>query len=47
MKEWGVKYHELRFGKCPADVFVDDRMLDIPEVYTLLTQLPFSVESKA
>ncbi len=25
LKENGVKYHELRFGKPPGDVYVDDR----------------------
>jgi hypothetical protein len=25
LERWGVTYHELRFGKPPADVFVDDR----------------------
>ena len=35
LKGWGVQYHELRFGKPHADVFVDDkavRITDIPEV---------------
>jgi CMP-N-acetylneuraminic acid synthetase len=27
MKEWGVRYHELRFGKPAADYYVDDRMI--------------------
>tara|TARA_B100000925_G_C21990050_1_gene466378 strand:- start:712 stop:1011 length:300 start_codon:yes stop_codon:yes gene_type:complete len=25
LKEWGVKYHELIFGKPEADIFVDDK----------------------
>ena len=24
-KEWGVKYHELRFGKPIYDLFIDDK----------------------
>lgn len=26
---WGVKYHELRFGKPGADYYIDDRLIDI------------------
>jgi len=25
LKEWGVKYHELIFGKPEADMFIDDK----------------------
>lgn len=25
LKEWGVKYHELHFGKPEADFFIDDK----------------------
>lgn len=32
MQQWGVKYHELRFGKPPADYFIDDKMLGIKEL---------------
>lgn len=27
-KEWGVKYHELRFGKPNYDLFIDDKNLN-------------------
>ena len=27
LKRWGVRYHELRFGKPAADYYVDDRMI--------------------
>ena len=27
LKEWGVKYHELRFGKPGAEIYVDDRTI--------------------
>ena len=26
--DWGLKHHELRFGKPHADVFIDDRAQD-------------------
>lgn len=26
--EWGVKYHELRFGKPIYDLFIDDKNID-------------------
>ncbi|GIO86584.1 hypothetical protein J25TS5_35160 [Paenibacillus faecis] len=29
MDKWGVKYHELIFGKPNADYYIDDKMLDI------------------
>ena len=29
IKIWGLKYHELRFDKPPADVFIDDRAKDL------------------
>lgn len=28
VKDWGLKHHELRFGKPHADVFIDDRAQD-------------------
>ena len=27
-KEWGVKYHELKFGKPAYDIFIDDKNLN-------------------
>lgn len=32
MKKWGVKYHELRFGKPAADYYIDDRFIDIEQL---------------
>lgn len=29
LKEWNVKYHELKFGKPHADVFIDDKSKDL------------------
>jgi len=28
LESWGVKYHELRFGKPVYDVFIDDKNLN-------------------
>lgn len=33
-QEWGIKYHELRFGKPAYDVLIDDRA--IKSVYEML-----------
>ncbi len=33
MKRWGLKYHELIFGKPNADYYVDDKMLDMKFLY--------------
>ena len=27
-QEWGVKYHELKFGKPAFDLFIDDKVLN-------------------
>lgn len=29
MKTWGVRYHELHFGKPTADVYVDDKAVNV------------------
>lgn len=29
LKEWGVKYHELKFGKPKYDLLIDDKAIDI------------------
>lgn len=36
MKEWNVPYHELHYGKPGADIFIDDRALNISELITKL-----------
>ena len=28
LKDWGVKYHELRFGKPSFDLLIDDKALN-------------------
>ncbi len=33
MKNWGVKYHELHFGKPNADYYIDDKSLDMQKLY--------------
>lgn len=35
MQRWGVKYHELKFGKPNADYYVDDKMLSLERLYDL------------
>lgn len=35
MKDWGVKYHELKFGKPNADYYIDDKMLSMERLYEL------------
>lgn len=31
MKEWGVRYHELYLGKPSADVYVDDKAVNVKD----------------
>ena len=33
MQRWGLKYHELIFGKPNADYYIDDKMLDMKFLY--------------
>jgi CMP-N,N'-diacetyllegionaminic acid synthase len=33
LSKWGLKYHELHFGKPNADYYVDDRMLPVDFLY--------------
>jgi CMP-N-acetylneuraminic acid synthetase len=35
LAEWGVQYHELRFGKPAGDFYIDDRMLTLEELRRL------------
>lgn len=35
MNEWGVCYHELRFGKPAASFYIDDKNMDINFLYSL------------
>ncbi len=36
LKEWGLSYHELHFGKPNADYYVDDKMIDMDYLKGLL-----------
>lgn len=38
MAEWGVKYHELRFGKPAASFYIDDRMMRTNELDLFLNR---------
>ncbi len=35
LKEWGVNYNELHFGKPNADFYIDDRMLDMNKLLNM------------
>lgn len=35
MRRWGVKHHELKFGKPAADYYVDDRMVSLGDLARL------------
>jgi len=37
LKSWGVKYHELHFGKPNADYYIDDRSLLIDDLFELFS----------
>lgn len=39
MKNWGVNYHELRFGKPAATFYVDDKNLSLDELDQLINNL--------
>ena len=41
MKEAGVKYHELKFGKPAADYYIDDRMADLSFIETQIKNNSF------
>lgn len=36
LNRWGLKYHELQFGKPNADFYIDDKMIDLKELLTIL-----------
>jgi hypothetical protein len=38
LADWGVKYHELRFGKPAGDFYIDDRMLTLDELRRIAAQ---------
>jgi CMP-N-acetylneuraminic acid synthetase len=44
LTEWGVKHHQLLFGKPTADYYVDDRALLIADVFELARQWGMSAK---
>jgi CMP-N-acetylneuraminic acid synthetase len=42
MADWGVRYHELHFGKPAADYYVDDKALNVPDLMALTRSLGLS-----
>jgi len=38
MTRWGVRYDELKFGKPPADYYVDDRLVSLTQALSLCGQ---------
>lgn len=36
LSEWGLKYHELHFGKPNADFYIDDKMIDMRELFKVI-----------
>lgn len=36
MQSWGVKYHELLFSKPDADVYIDDKFMELETLYALI-----------
>jgi len=35
MESWGLRYHELHFGKPAADYYIDDRLVTLPQALAL------------
>lgn len=33
LKDWGVKYHELSFKNHDADVFIDDKCINVNDIF--------------
>jgi len=38
LREWGVNYHELLFGKPAADYYIDDRMISINDLSEIIKE---------
>lgn len=36
MKDWGVQYHQLSFGKPAADFYIDDKAVTLPMLSSLV-----------
>ena len=37
LERWGLKYHQLLFGKPNADYYIDDKMLKIEKLYEIFS----------
>lgn len=37
LKDWGVKHHRLMFGKPDADFYIDDKMMSMDVLYSLMS----------
>lgn len=46
-ERWGLKYHELRFGKPAADYYVDDRILSVEMMRAMALGRDFPPSSRA
>jgi hypothetical protein len=46
-KRWGLKYHDLRFGKPAADHYIDDRLISVERLRSMAAGLPFPPSSRA
>jgi histidinol phosphatase-like enzyme len=46
LKSWGVKYHELIFGKPVADVFIDDKAVNIKDLQNLIGFSPVEIKEE-
>jgi hypothetical protein len=44
---WGLKYHELHFGKPAADYYVDDRLVTVETLYAMASGQAFPPSSRA
>lgn len=47
LKSWGVKYHELIFGKPVADVFIDDKAVNIKDLQNSISLSPVEIMAKS
>lgn len=47
LKSWGVKYHELIFGKPVADVFIDDKAVNIKDFQDSIGFSPVETKRKS
>lgn len=47
LRRWGVRHHELRFGKPAADYFVDDRMMSLATLRSWLQSREGGERSKS